>query len=193
MLKSSKRARAALSVAVAAVLLAGACGGDSASDDTAIQEAVPMKVWVRMEGDLRVRIEGRTVPTRVVRLEGAGEAVPPTFGVQPADLIQEGDVRVQPGVSVIPYRGNGLYTIEPGVPRDALEGAGDSGAPTHRSSVRVEWWKVDGEPFEYVRRAKPCTVDVEDNGMKGRLRCPDLTHEAPGGPHFSLDFRWEKA
>lgn len=194
MLNPRTRPRAVRSTLLAVVLLAGACGGgDSADGDSGIQESVPLKVWVTMKGDLQVDIDGRVVPSRLVKLDGAGGVVPPTFGVQPADMIQEGSVRVLPGFSLIPFRGNGLYTIDPGVPRDALENAGDSGSATPGSSVRVEWWAEGGEPNEYVRRAEPCTVEVRDGGGKGRLQCPDLTHEASGGPHFSLDFRWEKA
>jgi hypothetical protein len=86
-----------------------------------------------------------------------------------------------------------LYTIPPGVPRDALENPGSSGTPQPKSSIRVEWWANAEEGFEYVRRVKPCTVEVKDDGMEGRLQCPEVTHEAPGGKRFSLDFRWEKA
>lgn len=181
------------SLAAVAVLAGTACtSGGAGTSEESISEETPMKISFTMRGEREITVTERTVNTKFIR-RAEGDGVVALFGVQPVEPVVEADIAVTPGFAIKPYKGDGRYTIEPGTPREDLENSQKKGSSGASSSVRVEWWPVGGEPYEYVRRAKPCTVQVENDGTKGRLQCPDLTHEAPGGPHFSLDFRWEKA
>jgi hypothetical protein len=190
-----KWTRAGLPALLVLVSVGGACAKGKGADDDGLQnQEIPMKLTVQMRGEREVTITDRTVPMRVVTVEGVGSTLQPLFAIQPVDLVEEAGIKVQPGFSITPFKGDGRYTIDPGVPRDDLQGGGDGATPggTPKSGVRVEWWPPGGEPYEYVRRAQPCTAEIKDHGMKGRLQCPDITHEVAGGPHFSLDLRWEK-
>lgn len=177
-----------------ALLVVGACAQQGAAEPEVRDEELPMKISVSLRGDFEVTVTDRTVPTKYFLIGEGHSAVRPTFGVQPIDPLVEGNVAVLPGVSIKPFEGDGRYTIEPGSPYDLhKDGAPKDGkAPQVESAVRIEWWPSDREPEEYLRRGKPCRVDVADNGMKGRLQCPEMVGES-NGYKFSVDFRWEKA
>ncbi len=174
------------------VVTSGCARGGGKAEAITRNDEVAATITTQMRGGFDATVKDRTVNTRIVLIRDENPEVQDLFGVQPVEPIEESGLRVLPGFLITPFTGKGKYTIEPGVPRDAIkEGAQPTASQV--SSVRVEWWPPGGEPQEFVRRVKPCTVEVDDDdGTSGRLRCPELSHEAPGGATFSLDFRWQK-
>lgn len=173
------------------VLVGGGCGSDDDAKPTT--DPTMMKLSVELQGDLAVSIKDRVVSTTVIVPED-DDSTSKILGVQPIEPIAEGPIRVMPGFALNPFRGDGRYTIEAGAPEDAAKAGatGDTKKPGERSSVRVNWWSPDISEGEYYqRREKPCTVEVEDDGRKGRLRCPQMTQDG-SDKRFSLDFRWER-
>lgn len=189
-----KRTLAALAVIVG--MTGGACSpGNDASDDVETQEERPMKLTVELRGDLEVTVKPRVITTKVLVVQSSDPALAQyqVLGIESVDPITEGPVKVKPGFAIVPFHGDGKYTIAEGSPQDVANEQLDPQKTRDQSSVRVEWWAADREPEYYLRREKPCTVEVEDDGLKGRLRCLQMTQEGSGGRRFSIDFRWEEA
>lgn len=192
------RKPSSLLLVVVLVLTSGACvrKGKAEAEIEERNEEVPLEVSVTLRGDLEVTVRRRVAATRI--LAQLGDDVPAeqrVLGVEVVEPIIEGPVRVKPGVALVPYRGEGRYTIPVGSPYDAAKEEAEAqrtGKPRNRSSVKVEWWPADREPEFYLRREKPCTVEIEDSGLRGSVRCPQMTQEGSGDRRFSLDFRWEK-
>lgn len=153
-----------------------------------------MTVSLKLRGDLEVTVPEQSVRMKVIVVDGRAGGTDPLFGVEPVDPIPVGDVNVKAGVALIPFLGDGTYEIKPGSPYDAAkskDAAGQTGEKADKSSVRVEWWPTAQEPQEFLRRVKPCTVEVDDGGRKGRLLCPQLTQEG-SDKRFSLEFTWHE-
>lgn len=194
-----RRLRFSLVAVLVSVALVGAsCArGKAEADIQERNEDIPMVVSVALKGDLAVKVTKRKVLTKMIVVTGDDVSVAQrVLGVEVVDPIAEGPVKVKPGVAIVAYRGDGRYTIPVGSPYDAVkaeEEAKRTGKPRNRSSVKVEWWPADREPEFYLRREKPCTVKVDDGGMKGSVRCPQMTQEGSGDRRFSLEFSWEAA
>lgn len=189
--------RATVGLVALAVATGTGCrqGGSSDGGVETRQDERPMKLTLEMRGDLDVTIKERIVETKVVVVRVSDRSLDrfQVLGIEPVDPMGEAGIRVKPGFAVVPFRGDGRYTIGAGSPYDAVTGGQDAQAAekSDQSSVRVEWWRSDQETDVYLRREEHCTVDVEDDGMKGRLRCPRITQEG-SDKRFSVDFRWEK-
>lgn len=167
-------------------------GGTEAEEINRIEE-VPVELSMKFRGDLDLTLTERITSRFIVRRTNDKERQKfQVLGVEPAEPVRAGNARFLAGVAVVPYQGDGEYTIPVGSPFDAAA-AQEGQSSSVQSSIKVEWWPtgdLESEPERYMRRAKPCTVEVRENGTEGVLRCPDVTNEARD-KHFSFELRWK--
>ena len=175
------------------------CGGpekEAAVEEINRVEVVPVQLSITMKGGLDV-VFADTVSSHFVvqrtTSKSADEQNGQVVGTEPVNPIRYGRSAFVAGVSILPYTGDGEYTISIGSPHDLVKQAqaGGSGV-TAQSSIKVDWWgtgDVTIDPETFMRRAQPCTAVVTDKGTRGMLRCPDVTNEAQD-KHFSLELSW---
>ncbi|HVF75718.1 MAG TPA: hypothetical protein VM938_11770 [Acidimicrobiales bacterium] len=182
------------SAALLATLAAGCNRGSDAKPKIEPRDAeLDLKLTTVLRGDLEFDVT-RTVRTKVIVMAPSESSSSSLLGVEPVDLIEAGDSKAKAGFALIPFRGDGRYEIRPGSAEDTVkeqEVAQRTGTPRERSSIRVEFWAPNREPESFLRRAEPCTAEIKDGGLRGRLHCPRITAEGTDPRRFSLELRWE--
>lgn len=191
------RNRRGAALLVAAAVLAAGCGRGSAEPRTFERnEQIPIELSIEFKGDLRARVENRTIKTTLVMLDTDDPelATARIFGLDTEQVKTDG-VAFTAGFAVTSYKGEGTYTIRAGSPYDAADKAQDPDQAGKKdgSSIQVQWsptGDLNVDPMLFLRREKACKARIEDKGNKGSLTCPRLTQEGTG-KHFSLDLHWE--
>jgi hypothetical protein len=182
---------------LAPLLVAQACGGsDAAVAEIERTESVPVDLSVTMKGDLDVTFRETVTSHFIVRRTNNKDEQAQNsqvVGTEPTAPIKYGNAAFLAGVGIMPYRGDGTYTIPVGSPLDAVQESQRTGQQAKlTSSIKVEWWPT-GDVMtgaeSFMRRAKPCKVVVKNLGTQGTVTCPDVTNETQD-KHFSLTIRW---
>lgn len=190
-----------------AVILAGvslattACGGGdagAAGKEITRLEEIPVELTVKMRGDINLTIDKQVITSTFVvrRVKDNEQADQQIVGVETLEPVAVDNMLVIVGGSIVPYKGDGKYTIEPGSIFDAAkeaEAAAKAGKKRQRSSVKVEWWPgsdIAGETVLFLRREKACKATISEEGTRGRIVCPVVTDEARS-KRFSLDLAWD--
>jgi hypothetical protein len=188
--------RLALAGLVVVPLVAGGCGviGGSGAVEIERMEQVPVELSVKLRGDVNLTFDRKVLSSFAVRRTNERDVRRfQVVGVGPVEPVRVGTAAVLPGVAVVPYQGDGEYTIEPGSLLDQAKAQQDGAQrPTVQSSIKIDYWPtgdVQSEPESYMRRVKACTVKVKKQGTEGVATCPDVTTEARD-KHFSFEFRW---
>lgn len=185
-------------LALATALLAASCGGEgeAAIEPINRSEEVPVEIAVEITGDLSITLR-ETIPSNFIvhRTANTSEDSRNTqiVGTEPLEPIKYGSAAILPGIGLIPYDGDGTYTITEGSPFDAIkEVEATQKGPLEKSSIKIDWWPngdITTEPETFMRRAKPCKVVVDNKGTRGTVTCPDVTNEART-KHFSFKMSW---
>jgi hypothetical protein len=183
---------------VALLQLLAACaagGGEAAPEAIRRTEKIPVTVSIEVAGDLVGKIVDRTVSTQLAIVDSDDPQLQSSriFGIETIDPLPLESGVVTAGFGVVPYRGPGKYTIQPGSIFD-LAKPQESGTPRERGSVKV-LWRPDPSAtsvYDYYRREEPCRVEIKKKGSEGKLECPRLTDERRD-KHFSLTMRWKFA
>jgi hypothetical protein len=184
--------RRRLLLVMPAMLLAASCGGDEAEINRV--EKVPVELTVTMKGDINVTFSETVSSNFIVRRlkTKEKEAGSDVLGTEPAEPVKYGEAAFLAGVAVVPFEGDGTYTIPVGSTVDMISSASGGAAPELGSSIKVDWWPTGdatGDPETFMRRDKPCEVVVKGKGTRGTLTCPDVTNEARS-KRFSLVLSW---
>lgn len=185
-----------VAVFLAAVVAASGCsrGGEKVVTINRVEQ-VPVELSVTVKGDVNVAYRDKVNSQFIVRrfdAKSADERNSQVVGTEPVEPIKLGTTAFLAGVSIVPYEGDGEYTIPVGSPLDAIHLSSAGGRPEVGSSVKVDWWPggdVDADPETFMRRVKPCKVVVKDHGTRGTVECPDVTNDMQD-KHVSLSLTW---
>jgi hypothetical protein len=187
--------RTSLLMAVLVVVLP-ACQKKAVAIDVTRNDKVPVRFTIRVRGALNVTVEQNPVSYFLVRRTKSREATArgtQMLATQPVKPIPYGEGAFVAGIGIIPYTGDGSYTIKIGTAADAADQAqreGRSASPT--SGVKILWWPTGDllkQPDEYQRLVRPCKVVVKETGTKGTATCPDIVG-GPSNGHVSLTLSW---
>lgn len=180
-----------IGAAVVTLLVLPACGDSKKSVEITRSEEVPVELSVSMVGDVTMDFK-ETVKSRFIlrrtasKAPGAHESQ--VVGTEPVDPVKYGKGLFIAGAAVIPFTGDGKYTI----PAGSIFDAAYNPQQAVGSTIKVEWWP-DGdlkkESEVYMRRARPCDVVVAGDGTRGTVTCPDVTNEKRD-KHFRMVLRW---
>jgi hypothetical protein len=186
------------SLLLLSLLIVPACGrSDASAPEMDRNETVPVRLEITMKGDVNLAFR-KTVKSyfvaRRIKNKETGEMASAIVGTQPVEPVKDGGSAFLAGVAIIPFAGNGKYTIPVGSPLETMEKAKAAGIqPESTSSIQIDWWPTGAietaAPETYNRRAKPCSVVIEKLGARGIVECPDVTDESRQ-KHFSFSFRW---
>lgn len=187
--------RVAVAWAVGCLALAG-CRDDEKAVDVNRNDTVPVRFDVSLRGGVTATVN-QTVEARFIlrrtTSRDADQRRAQVLGVEPTEPIRLGDAALLAGFAVLSFEGDGTYTIPVGSPYDVVNGSQNPNRqPEVTSSIKVEWWptgSVDAPRDLFMRRAKPCKAEVQGDGLKGTVTCPDVTNEAQD-KHFSLSLSW---
>ncbi|MBW3668054.1 MAG: hypothetical protein KY443_02465 [Actinobacteria bacterium] len=184
------RRRAWFALAVLAVAALPACGGGDA-ESTELDSLTDMQTFrirATMRGDGTATFSGdREVQFVRVRPTGSKPAEQSIVGFEFAQPLAAEGKAARFSVTIIPFSDDGTFRIPEGSRRDA-----DKENPV-KSTIQVYWWPDAGvEDFTvFERRGKDCTVKIDDLGMKGSAKCPQLLSE-DGSKKMSVELDWRK-
>lgn len=175
-------------------------GAGSGDDGTEVEriEQIPVELSVKLRGDINATLSKRVLKSTFVvrRTKDETLANDQVMGVETVDPVAVDGMLIKTGIAVVPFKGDGKYTMKAGSPSDALKEEEESkrtGKPRQRSSVKVEWWRgtdIKGPTELFWRREKECKATVRDEGTRGHVVCPVVTDEART-KKFSFEFSWD--
>ena len=198
---------AAIAFIVTVTVAAGACGGArSGNEDRTSASGAPkvadrtmtLRYEVEATGDISFAYDEET-PVRVLTVLGGGAQFAPLNVLSvgtPVPFARTDGALARVAFDLTAFRGDGLYAIRAGAPRDLLATAEEAkanpnAAAPDQSNVLVHLWPGTDQsavPEIFDRALEPCEVEVDEGGGRGVMTCPQVTNDS--GKTFRLVMRW---
>lgn len=167
-------------------------GGEEPTSSQIVNEEAELTMTIKVRGDVTLDFDGKTTAKyTAIRSTDSANSVE-VLGVRPSDALKYRDALFVPGMTVLPFRGDGTYVVPKVVEGSQTPPPGAGSATDARSTVSLYWYAdgvLEHDPIEFNRHLQDCIIRIEKHGTRGQAKCPKVAN-AKGDKAVSIEYKW---